>query len=127
MLEKSSWGKKHTSDIRYSFSLGLEDGVVVWSDPEEIRLSATGEAVEWLGNPGTPEEQRVVWSHLVSPFLEGELLNGLDDNGNGLIDEEGLSFVIDGQRVVIRLTLNRPEVNGRTAQETIERVVTCRN
>ena len=49
---------EHTSDIRYSFSLGLEDGVVVWSDPEEIRLSAAGDAVEWLGNPGTPEERQ---------------------------------------------------------------------
>jgi hypothetical protein len=117
----------HTSEIRYSFSLGLEDGEVVWSDPEEIRLADSGTEVEWLENPGAAEERKVVWSDLVSPLLEGEVANGVDDNGNGLVDEDGLSFVIEGQRVTIRLTIQRPELDGRTVQETVERVVACRN
>ena len=45
----------------------------------------------------------------------------------GLIDEDGLSFVLDGDRVVIRLTLRRPEVGGRTVVQTVESVVTIRN
>jgi hypothetical protein len=117
----------HTNSIRYSFSLGLEDGEVVWSAPEEIRLGDAGGTVEWRENPGAAEERRVVWTTLVSPLLEGEEVNGVDDNGNGLIDEDGLSFVLEGQRIVIRLTLRRPEVDGRTVQQTVEQVVHCRN
>lgn len=116
----------HTNRITYSFSLGLEDGEVVWSDPEEIRLGV-GNAVEWRENPGAAEERRAVWTTLVSPLLEGEIVNGVDDNGNGLIDEDGLSFVLEGQRIRIRLTLRRPEVDGRTVQQSVESVVYCRN
>jgi hypothetical protein len=116
----------HSDRIRYSFSLGLEDGEVVWSDPEEIRLGGTRTEVEWRENLDQAEEKRVVWTNLVSPLLEGELVNGVDDNGNGLVDEDGLSFVIEGELVVIRLTLQRPEA-GRTVPQTIETFVTCRN
>jgi len=117
----------HSDKIRYTFSLGMEDGVVVWSAPEEIFLDDTRRAVEWRENPGLAEERQVVWSNLVAPLLQGETVNGVDDNGNGLIDEDGLSFVLDGERVIIRLTLRRPEVNGRTVDQTVERIVTCRN
>lgn len=115
----------HSNSIRYSFSLGLEDGEVVWSDPEQISLGDG--AIEWRENPGAAEERRAVWTTLVSPLLEGEEINGVDDNGNGLIDEDGLSFVLEGQRIVIRLTLRRPELNRRTVEQTVERVVFCRN
>jgi hypothetical protein len=115
----------HTNSLRYTFSLGLEDGEVVWSDPEEIRLD--GAAIEWRENPGAAEERRVTWTNLVSPLLEGEEINGVDDNGNGLIDEDGLSFVLDGDRVIIRLTLRRPEIAGGTVEESVESIVTCRN
>src|SRR5262245_7268564 len=117
----------HTNSIKYSFSLGLEDGEVVWSAPEEIRLGDGGNTVQWSENPGAAEERRAVWTTLVSPLLEGEVVNGVDDNGNGLIDEDGLSFVLDGERIVIRLTLRRPEVDGRIVQQTVEQVVHCRN
>lgn len=117
----------HTNSIKYSFSLGLEDGEIVWSAPEEICMGDGGSTVEWRENPGAAEERRAVWTTLVSPLLEGEEVNGVDDNGNGLIDEDGLSFVLEGQRIVIRLTLRRPEVDGRTVQQTVESVVSCRN
>ncbi len=51
---------------------------------------------------------RVVWDGIelchVTPMLEGEEANGMDDNGNGLIDEQGLCFVVDGKTVTVRLT-----------------------
>jgi len=116
----------HSTSIRYSFCMGLEDGEVVWSDPEAISLE-DGSKVSWAENPGAADERRVVWTNLVSPLLEGEVVNGVDDNGNGLIDEDGLSFVLEGNRVLIRLTLRRPELDGRLVEETVESVVTCRN
>jgi len=115
----------HTNSIRYSFSLGLDDGEVVWSDPEEIRLGDG--AVEWRENPDAANERKAVWTTLVSPLLQGEIVNGVDDNGNGLIDEDGLSFVLEGNRIVIRLTLRRPEVGGRTVEQSVESIVYCRN
>lgn len=115
----------HSSQIRYTMSLGLEDGELVWSEPEEIRLDGT--AVEWRENPGAAEERRVTWSSLASPLLAGETVNGVDDNGNGLVDEDGLSFVLEGDSVRIRLTLRRPEVDGRTVEQTVESVVYIRN
>ena len=117
----------HSDRIHYNSSLGLDNGVVVWSDPLEIRLGDSGTDVEWYENPAAAAEKKVVWTSLVSPLLEGELPNGIDDNGNGLIDEDGLSFVIEGDSVRIRLTLRRPEVGGRTVQQTVESIVTCRN
>ncbi|MSR63584.1 MAG: type II secretion system protein [Planctomycetes bacterium] len=117
----------HTNNITYRFSLGLEDGEVVWSAPEAICLNDGRDAVEWCENPGAAEERKVIWTSLVSPLLEGELVNGIDDNANGLIDEDGLSFVLEGNSVRIRLTLRRPEVDGRLVMQTVESVVCCRN
>jgi hypothetical protein len=117
----------HTTSLRYNCSLGLENGVVVWSDPEEVRLDEASASVEWRENPGTVDERQVVWTSLVSPLLEGETVNGVDDNGNGLVDEDGLSFVIEGQRVTVRLTLQRLEVDGRRVQQSVESIVACRN
>lgn len=117
----------HSNSIKYTFSLGVENGAVVWSEPEQIRLGGTGQSVEWLENPGAAEERKAVWTNLVSPLLQGEVVNGVDDNGNGLVDEDGLSFVLEGERVVIRLTLRRAEVDGRSVEQTVEAVVTCRN
>ena len=85
----------HTNSLRYTFSLGVEDGEIVWSDPEQIRLGVGNSSVEWVENPGAAEERKAVWTSLVSPLLQGEEVNGVDDNGNGLIDEDGLSFVLD--------------------------------
>lgn len=116
----------HSSSIKYSFFMGLEDGNLVWSDPEQICLE-DGTKLAWCENPGTADERRTVWSNLVSPTLQGEVVNGVDDNGNGLIDEDGLSFVVEGDRVRIRLTLRHPELDGRTAEQTVESVVCCRN
>ncbi len=115
-----------SDDIRYSVMLGIEDGEVVWSDPELIALEEDREHIYWSRNPDTDTETRVVWTNLVSPYLEGEIPNGMDDNGNGLIDEKGLSFVVDRNAVTIRITLDRT-VNGRVITKTVETTVTCRN
>jgi type II secretory pathway pseudopilin PulG len=117
----------HSDSIRYTVSLGIEDGEVVWSAPQEIALAASGTEVEWRESPGEADERRAVWTDLVAPLLQGEVENGIDDNGNGLIDEDGLSFVLEGDRVTIRLTIRRPEVGGRMVEQTVESIVCCRN
>lgn len=117
-----------SSEVRYQVHLGLQDGEVVWSDPEKIALSELDDSqLFWTRNPDAPEERRIVWTNSVAPFLEGELPNGMDDNGNGLIDEKGLSFVVERNAVTIRLTLERTGPDGQTITKTVETTVTCRN
>lgn len=116
-----------TQDLRFQVSLGVQDGEVVWADPEQVAMEEDRNQVFWCENPGTDDERRVVWTSLVAPFLEGEIPNGMDDNGNGLIDEKGLSFVVDGDSVTTYLTLERIGPDGETFTQTERSTVTCRN
>ena len=118
----------YTTDLKYRITLGVdEDGDVVWDEPEQICLDGDGRQVAWLKSPEEVEERRIVWTNLVRDFLEGELDNDVDDNGNGFADEEGLNFIIDGNSVLIRLTLSRTDEHGERAAYTLESRVTCRN
>ena len=116
-----------SDDVRYRINLGLQDGEVVWSDQEMIGLDDIDYNVFWSKNPDTEEKVRVVWTNLVAPYLEGEIPNGKDDNGNGLIDEKGLSFVVDRNAVTIYLTLDRKTKDGSVITKTVQTTVTCRN
>lgn len=115
------------TEITYRVSMGVEAGVVVWNDPERIGLAEMLTRLTWSENPGEVEERRVVWTNLVAPFLEGEVPNGVDDNGNGLIDESGISFSLQGDAVLVRLSLEKQFSDGTTVTETVETMVTCRN
>lgn len=111
--------------IEYRASLGVEDGSIVWTDPEKIALD--GNQVYWAVNEGDPEERRVVWCSAVRALLESEFPNGLDDNVNGLTDEGGLSFTLQGDSLTIRLTLEQEAKDGPPLTESAETTVTCRN
>lgn len=116
-----------TDELHYQMNLGIQDGEVLWSDPESIGLEEIDNEIYWTQAPEAGPEQRVVLTRLVRPFLEGELPNGMDDNGNGLIDEKGLSFVVDRNAVHIRLTLERVDGDGKLQTHSVETTVTCRN
>ncbi len=116
-----------STSLRFAISLGVEDGEVVWDDEEEIGLSADESQVLWRKNPDTPEELRVAWCNVVRPFLEGELLNGDDDNANGIVDEKGLSFVLDENAITIRLSVERAGPDNQPIAQTVETTVTVRN
>jgi prepilin-type N-terminal cleavage/methylation domain-containing protein len=116
-----------SSELRYRVSIGVEDGDIVWDDQESIGLSAAEDQVVWRQNPELPEEVRVAWCNVVRPFLAGEMLNGDDDNGNGIVDEKGLAFVIDRDAITIRLSLERVGPNGEPITQTVKTTVTVRN
>lgn len=109
----------------YALQLGVTDGSVVRSAPEEICLSGT--RLEWTENPGTTDARTQAWADLVSPLLEGERLNGIDDNGNGWVDERGLAIELDGARATLRLTVERPGPDGQLVPDTVVAVVARRN
>lgn len=115
-----------TDEITYQVSLGVQDGEVVWSDLETIGLNDPS-LLYWAENKGEAQEKLVVWSRHVAELFADEVDNGFDDNGNLLADETGLSFVVDGDSVTIRLTLERQQEEGEPVRVTKETVVTCRN
>ena len=100
---------------------------VVWSDPERISLDEPGRRVVCEEDLDTELERSTTWTNVARPFLEGELPNGVDDNGNGLVDERGLTFTLDGNSVRIRLTMERDGPGDETILKTVETVVTIRN
>jgi type II secretory pathway component PulJ len=126
-LTPSAVAPATSSEMSYKLNLGVQDGEVVWSDTETYGLENPESQVFWNRTPDVGPELRLVLTRLASPYLEGEIPNGMDDNGNGLIDESGLSFVVDRNAVTIRLTLNRVTNDGRTLTATVETTVTCRN
>ena len=116
-----------STSMKYQVSLGIAEGQVIWSDPERVALEEAQSHVYWSDNPDDEDERRVVWTNLVAPFLEGEVPNGIDDNGNGLIDEKGLAFAIDGTTIQMHLTLERVQSDGTVLRQTVAKTVACRN
>ena len=116
-----------TDELTFQVSMGVEDGEVVFGEPEQIGTRGDGSQLYWGQNMGAAEERIVAWCNSVSEMLEGELLNGLDDNDNDLDDELGLSFDMDGKSITIRLTLVRTDGQGGRTEVTEQTTVTCRN
>jgi prepilin-type N-terminal cleavage/methylation domain-containing protein len=132
------------SAIEYVQALGLEDGEVQWSGLRRLAFEyEAGEVDDGLDNNGNgladegrvvlrdeiggPAERRRTLTHWVREHLAGEIANGLDDNGNGLIDEPG--FVVErlGETLVIRLTLERADAEGRLLTRTTKTSARLRN
>lgn len=78
-------------------------------------------------NPGAPGEHRVLLARHVAEFLAGEIENGLDDNGNGLVDERGFAITTQSGIHTIRLTLERGTPAGHVISRTFETSVYPRN
>ncbi|MEC8513218.1 MAG: prepilin-type N-terminal cleavage/methylation domain-containing protein [Planctomycetota bacterium] len=117
--------------VHYTRTLGYEGGVPVTSDPESIvwepAVGVSGHVV-WAVNGGEETEREVTWSRAVPAAFLAEIgSNGEDDNGNGLLDEHGLAFTKEGDRVDIYLTVEKLDENGELAQEAETFTVTCRN
>ena len=118
----------HSSHIRYCVSLGLdEEGELVLADPEQIALEDAAGQVVWKQNLDLENERSVVWTKDVPELFRDELLNGIDDNGNGLLDEKGLFFAQSGKNVEVELTLERTDSKGQSVLEDRKLTVTCRN
>ena len=131
-------------NVTYLKAVGAPGGVVAWSNTFRLRFEyETGEVddgvdnngngaidegrVVWTANVGTPQERSVTWCHWVREYLEGEVFDLADNNGNDLDDESGLTFERVGDYLAIRLTLERPDPEGRLLRSTVETSVKMRN
>jgi prepilin-type N-terminal cleavage/methylation domain-containing protein len=126
-LETSVEAPNFADRLRFEINVGFENGEPVFGEPQEIRLEEPGQEVVWVESPEEVDQRRVVWSRWVREFLEGEVPNGIDDNANGVIDEKGLSFDLEGDMVTTRLTIERPGSDGSLITKTLTSRVTCRN
>jgi prepilin-type N-terminal cleavage/methylation domain-containing protein len=115
------------STISFQKNVGYDGFNITWGDPTTIGFDGAGAVNKiYLSRPLAG----VGWTNIardVRDYLEGEDANGIDDNGNGLIDEEGLSFELNGSTLTIRLSLEIVDHNGRTHTATEETSVSFRN
>jgi len=125
-LEPEKDSPLHSSSLNYRTALGIENGNMIWGPSVSIGLEAGTQAV-WRENPHSKEERKLVWSKAVRELLQGETLNGIDDNGNGFVDEKGMSFSIEGNKVTAMVCLERRTRDGRIVTETLSTTVCCRN
>jgi hypothetical protein len=65
----------------------------------------------------------------VREYLEGELPNAIDDNGNGLVDERGLHAQFDPvtSTLTLRVTIERLAPDGNRTTQTAQTAVLLRN
>lgn len=76
---------------------------------------------------GLPSQTTTVLARGVARHLAGEKTNGIDDNGNGHVDEKGLLVEIRERALRIHLTLVRQGKDGRPIERTARAVVAMRN
>jgi hypothetical protein len=107
--------------------LGAEVGGVTFGETQRLRLDTADNTVEWIQDLGLASERTVVICRGVPDLLEGEVLNNLDDNANGLVDEAGLCFAFEDEAMTIRMTLESDLPGGASTPRTFEGRVFCRN
>jgi hypothetical protein len=72
-------------------------------------------------------QQRMIMEH-VATLAKDEIANGLDDNGNGLVDEAGLAFVLETPFTVrVHLSLERRNAEGSMEVVSGSTLVQLRN
>jgi len=86
--------------------------VEIWGPPEELSVNPETGELEWRINPGLPDEALIDSIGGIAALQSGELTNGLDDNGNLLLDEPGLCITRDGDTLLVYLTLENLDPDG---------------
>jgi len=113
----------------------VQSGVHVMGDPERIEwVPSEGDSgrVIWTQALGLPNERKIQWSKSVPVLQNKEVINLVDDNSNGLVDEPGLSFHMhhasdEEMQVFITLTIAKMDSEGRVTPANRQVNVTCRN
>lgn len=133
----------HASWIELQRSTGFDGGATTWGNTERVAYQPSpldpddgvdndGDGVVdeghlvWVRDVGLPGERTSVICTDVREYLEGETFDGLDENGNGLGDENGFCITFDGERATVRLTLERMGPNGLLVTRTFERTIVLR-
>jgi prepilin-type N-terminal cleavage/methylation domain-containing protein len=145
MLAPQATAPLGAGTITYRSCVGYAGGAQQWTTDSRILLRADPrDPNDGVDNDtdGTIDEQQIVLVRDagllteteavicggVRELLEGETANLADDNGNGLSDEGGLSFFVDGNNTLtIRLTLEARDPNNQLVMRTVQTSVHMRN
>jgi len=130
--------------VEYVQPSGITTGVVQWTQPRRLAFEyEPGELDDGIDNNrnglvdegqvvlrenfGVAGERRHVITHWVRELAVGEIANGADDNGNGLVDESGFLVERFGETLVVRLTLEQKDGEGRLRTRTSRTSARMRN
>lgn len=115
---------RETFEIEFQRNIGYQAGAIVPGDL--IRIGLEGEKMVLRVDPDGMNEEFTI-TPWVQNLAENEIANALDDNGNGLIDERGLDFQLNGRTITIRLTLGRTDEDAREYVVSSETSIRLRN
>ena len=146
MLDPDPIGNLGASTLTYSRPESVSiAGVIVWANPSILTLELEPGEVDdgddddgdglvderrlvLTRDVGTPQQTSVVICTAIGELLQDEVADGvLDDNGNGLVDEEGFNVQRTGDLLTIRLTTQASGGPGQVIQATAETCVVLRN
>lgn len=116
-----------TTTLDFQRSQGFEGVAGNWSEVEGLRVDLAVGSLRWLREPGMVSQAVIDDVQSVRPLLEGEIANGLDDNGNGLIDEPGFCVTRENNALRLHLTLEEEGPNGSLLTRSWSTRVTTRN
>jgi hypothetical protein len=146
MLDPDPIGNLGASTLTYCRPESVSvAGVIVWANPSSLTLELEPGEVDdgddddgdgliderrlvLTRDVGTAQQTSVVLCTSIGELLEGEVADGvLDDNGNGLVDEEGFNVQRIGDLLTLRLTTQAGGGGGQVFQATVETCVVLRN
>jgi prepilin-type N-terminal cleavage/methylation domain-containing protein len=131
--------------VDFQVASGWNGANITWGPPERIALLPSPEdpddgrdndsdgliderIVVWTTNVGLASQRSAVLRRDVPERLAGEIAgNGIDENGNGLMNEAGLSFEFVDDQVVIRHSLQGRDSSNATIVHSEERRIAFRN
>ncbi|TDJ68565.1 MAG: prepilin-type N-terminal cleavage/methylation domain-containing protein [Planctomycetota bacterium] len=116
-----------TSEVQFVQNTGFQDTESSWGPPLEIRYDPVLGEIVWTRHPGLPPERQLDRVRFVAPFYDGEIANGLDDNGNGLVDEPGFCMTREGDVLTLNLTLQGEDSAGIMLTRSFTTRLHCRN
>jgi|1048.fasta_scaffold04255_3 prepilin-type N-terminal cleavage/methylation domain-containing protein len=101
-----------TSDLRFQRPMGVVNGSVAWGTQARLQLVPDSQRPE-LRNlvlvPNTSASKSIVLCKGVTALGLGESSNGIDDDGDGQVDEAGFSVQRVGDLLTIQITLVLPD------------------
>lgn len=119
--DATQWGPQMR--LAFEYSPG-EDGDDVDDDGDGLTDEGLLVLTRDVGGAG---ERRVVLCQDVCELLEGEIANGADDNGNGVVDEAGFNVHRQDDVLFIRLSIQEPAEPADPVVRTLETSVRLRN
>jgi prepilin-type N-terminal cleavage/methylation domain-containing protein len=133
-----------TDELNFQKAEGVAAGDIVWGPLTRLEfVYADGEVDDGIDNNddglidegvlqltrdvGGADEQTIILCKDVAEFTMGETLNGVDDNGNNIVDECGFNVHQAGSTLEVNLTVVGLDGAGRPIERMLTTSVRLRN